>query len=76
MGSAAIIDGDPNGSDLIFFSFITLITLGYGDRTPVTSQARSLLMVEAVSGTLYLAVMIARLVGLYKPEPDSGFPHS
>ncbi len=51
--------------DLLYFSYVTLTTLGYGDLTPVTAQARSLAIVEAVTGVLYLAIMIARLVGLY-----------
>ncbi|UYU19090.1 MULTISPECIES: potassium channel family protein [Methanoculleus] len=46
----------------IYFSFVTLATLGYGDITPVTDQARSLALLETVSGTLYIAVLIARLV--------------
>jgi hypothetical protein len=51
--------------DLLYFSFVTLTTLGYGDLTPVTAQARSLAIVEAVTGVLYIAIVIARLVGLY-----------
>ncbi|WP_243670961.1 potassium channel family protein [Methanoculleus chikugoensis] len=46
----------------IYFSFVTLATLGYGDITPITDQARSLALLETVSGTLYIAVLIARLV--------------
>ncbi|MFN2425655.1 MAG: potassium channel family protein [Candidatus Binatia bacterium] len=49
--------------DGIYFSFVTLATLGYGDVTPVSDIARGLSIVESVSGQLYLAVMIARLVG-------------
>jgi len=44
---------------------VTLTTLGYGDITPVSSAARALTSFEAVIGQLYLAVMIARLVGLH-----------
>jgi hypothetical protein len=46
----------------IYYSFVTLATLGYGDITPLTDQARSLALLETVSGTLYIAVLIARLV--------------
>ncbi|MCK9318377.1 MAG: ion channel [Methanoculleus sp.] len=46
----------------IYYSFVTLATLGYGDITPLTDQARSLAVLETVSGTLYIAVLIARLV--------------
>lgn len=61
-------------SDLLFFSFVTLTTLGYGDITPVTSPARSLAGLEAVFGVLYNALLIARLVGLYRPAAPSPRP--
>jgi hypothetical protein len=48
--------------DAIYFSFVTLATLGYGDLVPVSEVARGLAIIEAVSGQLFLAVMIARLV--------------
>jgi hypothetical protein len=48
----------------IYYSFITLTSLGYGDITPLHPYARSLAAFEAISGQLYLAVLIARLVGL------------
>ena len=56
-------------SDFLFFSFATLTTLGYGDITPITTQARSFAIVEAVYGVLYSAILIARLVGVYRPMP-------
>lgn len=52
-------------SDCLFYSFVTLTTIGYGDIVPMTSQARSLSILEAVAGTLYIAVLISRLVGLH-----------
>jgi len=52
-------------SDCVFYSFVTLTTIGYGDIVPITAQARSLSILEAVSGTLYVAVLIARFVGVY-----------
>lgn len=55
--------------DLLYFSFVTLTTLGYGDVVPVSSQARSLAIVEAVTGVLYIAILIARLVGLHGARP-------
>jgi voltage-gated potassium channel len=48
-----------------YFSFITLSTVGYGDITPVSNAARMLAMMEAVTGTLFVAVTISRLVALY-----------
>lgn len=50
--------------DLMYFSFVTLATLGYGDITPRSHAARSLSMVEALIGMLYIAVFMARLVSL------------
>jgi hypothetical protein len=51
-------------SDWAYFSFVTLSTVGYGDITPVRPVARTLAMGEALSGQLYLAVLIARLVAM------------
>jgi hypothetical protein len=56
----------------IYYSFVTLATLGYGDIVPRSEAARSLAIVEAVAGQLYLAVMIARLVSLYTPGAGKG----
>ena len=50
---------------LSYFSLVTLSTLGYGDITPVTPLARSLASIEAVIGQLYIAVLVARLVGMH-----------
>jgi hypothetical protein len=49
----------------MYFSFVTLATLGYGDVVPKGEAARGLAILEAVAGQLYLAVMVARLVSLY-----------
>lgn len=58
-------------TDLLYFSFVTQTTLGYGDIVPVSAYARSLVSVHAVLGILFPAVLIARLVGLYgKVESD------
>ena len=51
--------------DAIYFSFVTLATLGYGDIVPKGEIARGLAMVEGIGGQLFLAVMVARLVSLY-----------
>jgi len=52
-------------SDAIYFSFVTLATLGYGDIVPRGEIARGLAVVEGIGGQLFLAVMVARLVSLY-----------
>jgi len=51
--------------NMLFFSFMTLTTIGYGDIIPVTFQAQSLATIEGVVGVLYVAVLIARIVGIY-----------
>jgi voltage-gated potassium channel len=53
------------GFNAFYFSFITLSTVGYGDITPVSRVARMLAATEAMTGLLYVAVLIARLVALY-----------
>jgi hypothetical protein len=54
---------------LIYFSVVSITTMGYGDITPISGLARSLSSIEGMFGTLYLAVMIARLVGLHSSRP-------
>ncbi len=54
--------GDPI-EHLLYYSFVTLATLGYGDVAPVHAVARTLAYMEAVVGQLYIAVLIAGLVG-------------
>ncbi|MCA9425564.1 MAG: hypothetical protein KC931_05070 [Candidatus Omnitrophica bacterium] len=49
----------------LFFSFVTLTTLGYGDITPVHDTARSLVILEAVCGVLFIAILISKLVSMY-----------
>src|SRR5213592_4851806 len=60
-----------NGFNAFYFSFVTLSTVGYGDITPVSRIARWLAAMEAMTGLLYVAVLIARLVSLYSsPKSD------
>jgi hypothetical protein len=73
-GWPASFRGTTGGSldlaDAIYFSFITIATLGYGDVVPVSPPARGLAMVEAVSGQMYMAVLVARLVSLYARQRE------
>ena len=62
------------GSQLYYFSLITLTTVGYGDILPLTAPARSLAALEGVVGQLYIAVIIARLVALEVSARMSGQP--
>jgi hypothetical protein len=50
---------------MVYYSFTTLTTVGYGDVLPLTDGSRTAAMLEAVLGHFYLAVLVARLVGLH-----------
>lgn len=52
-------------ADYVYFSFSTLTTTGFGDIVPVAPFARSLATLESITGTLYAALLVARLVALY-----------
>jgi len=54
----------PDIDSFIYFSFVTLATLGYGDIVPLTEKAQSLAIVETIMGQMYLAVNIAALVAI------------
>ena len=56
----------------IYFSFVTLTTVGYGDVTPVHPVARSLAVAEALTGQLYPAILLARLVALATGSSPAG----
>ncbi len=58
------------GPNFIFFSFVTLTTIGYGDIVPASAMAKSFVIVEAVTGIMYPAVMIARLIALHSANPN------
>jgi voltage-gated potassium channel Kch len=49
----------------MYFSFVTLATLGYGDIVPQTGLLRGVAVVEAVTGQLYIAVLVASLMSSY-----------
>ena len=51
----------------IYYSFVTLATLGYGDIVPMTQEARGIAILEVLTGVLYMAILISRLVGTWKP---------
>ncbi len=65
-GSFQISQGyDSDLSHFSYYSYVTMTTLGYGDITPISSPARNLAILEAIMGQLYLAILIARLVGVH-----------
>jgi len=53
------------------FSFITLTTVGYGHITPAADTARMLAVLEATTGTLFIGVLIARLVSVYSTSAQN-----
>jgi hypothetical protein len=57
---------------LIYFSYVTIATLGYGDIVPVSGPAKGLVILEAIIGQMYLVVVVARLVSLYGQSEISG----
>jgi hypothetical protein len=61
---------DSHLHEFLYFSVITLTTLGYGDMLAITPAARALVMLEAMSGQFFVAVFVARLVGSW----SSGAP--
>jgi Ion channel len=69
----AIEDNTALASNLIYFSFVTLTSVGYGDIVPVHPIARSLCNLESIIGQLYPAILLARLVTLEIEDrkPDS-----
>ena len=56
--------------DFVYFSMITITTLGYGDMLAVTPGARALVMLEVIVGVFYTTVVLARLVGLYIAQAE------
>ena len=58
--------------DLLYFSFTTLTTTGYGDICPLSDQARSVALLEHMIGVLYIAIVVARLVALYRAPARNG----
>lgn len=70
LGGQEVLDID----NLIYFSFVTLATLGYGDIVPLTKQAQSLAIIETIMGQMYLAVNIAALVAIRISQSRSKDP--
>ena len=61
-----IADDSPREfHSFMYFSFVTITTLGYGDLLPIQPAARALAYMEALVGQIYLTVLVARLIGMY-----------
>ncbi len=57
----------PGFFDLVYFSFTVLTSTGFGDLAPLSRQARGICTIEQIVGALFLAILIARLAGVYPP---------
>lgn len=75
-----VLAGHPEGTtpNYLYFSYVTMTTLGYGDLRPATTAMQSLAVVEVLVGQLFLAIAIARLVTTFRlersqSETDDGF---
>ena len=75
-GADAFTGGGLNAADpfwdFVYYSFVTLTTLGYGDVTPHAPFAKSLAYMEALVGQFYIAVLIASLIGTHLANRKSG----
>jgi Ion channel len=68
---AGVAAGTPvHRHALLYFSLVTLTTLGYGDIVPATQPARIFAALEAITGVLYIAITVARLVAAYQIAAD------
>jgi voltage-gated potassium channel len=79
-GLAAPIPGHPADTQpllptLGYFRLITLSTVGYGDITPLTMQARFAAAAEGITGQFYLAILVARLVGMQMSQSSNQPPN-
>jgi Ion channel len=57
-------------AELLYFSLVTLSTIGYGDVVPLDGEVRMLAAVEGIAGVLYIAITVALLVSAYRPRPN------
>jgi hypothetical protein len=69
-GSFELPESGSHEASLVYFSLVTITTLGYGDITPVSKLARVLTGIEAASGTMYVAVFIAMIIGRQRRKGD------
>ena len=73
--SVGFFDEVPRSTAYVYFAFVTITTIGYGDLSPYTDGARMVSVGFAVAAQMYLVIVVARLVTIWKPQttkPDSG----
>lgn len=64
--------GGRGTSYALYYSLVTMTTLGYGDVVPISLAARTLATTQAITGQMYLAVLVARLVGMHIAQSTAG----
>ena len=66
--------GQHGPSDFVYFSYITMTTVGYGDLSPATGFPRTTSVLEALMGQIFLVVLVSRLVAMYTPGSAASRP--
>lgn len=74
-GSFRLPEGGDLDTQLLYFSIITMTTVGYGDITPATPFMQICCALQAAVGTLYIAILIGRIVGQFRPRADQAAEH-
>jgi voltage-gated potassium channel len=59
-----------NLSEMMYFSFVTLLTIGFGDITPLRDISQTLVVIEGIIGQFYIAILVARIVSIYSFYSD------
>jgi Ion channel len=60
--------GTHDAPDFVYYSYITMTTVGYGDLSPAVGVPRTMAVIEALTGQIFLVVLVARLVSMYQPK--------
>lgn len=69
-GSFAVASGAAvTWQQMVYYSYVTLTTVGYGDVTPISHYAQSVAVFEAILGVLYTVILLSRIVGLSASQP-------
>jgi hypothetical protein len=72
--SAGFFEVEPRPTAYIYFAFVTITTLGYGDLAPFTDAARMVSVMAAVIAQMYLVIVVARLVSIWRPARNTNDP--
>ena len=60
--------GTHDAPDFVYYSYITMTTVGYGDLSPAVGLPRTMAVIEALTGQIFLVILVARLVSMYQPK--------